>query len=354
MPASAKIAAARPGNQIIVTDDNGRHRQLVGRGDYGEIAPDGSAVAIGALFSLAPLQLVQLAGLKAARRLPLPCDLGVEWAANSKQILCVSVEPVAQHRIDAVSGAELPLPAGAEECRFAPDSASIACLTASGEFHLVDAVTGVGRVIESGTTVHELAFSPDSKQIAYTVGKRDNFGRGGRLTVRTLATGAVRRLAGIDVTSLLFGPKAIAFTIPTRYPASGTRTDLVFNVAVVNRTATGLRRLTHLRRPRVERNGLVPVAWSANGRRLVAVYLGASLNEAYAIDAVHGGARRIARGRLNLVHFSRDGKVLSGDTASHSGDPDSPSLHNVIRVGWAPGAKPVVLIRHAVRPSFSG
>ena len=161
-------------------------------------------------------------------------------------------------------------------------------------------------------------------------------------------------MAGVDAIAPVFGPKAITFTIPTRFPASTTRTNLAFNVAVVNRSAARLRRLTHLRRPRLERTGLMPRFWSANGRRLVAVYVGTALNEAYAIDVVHGGARRIAHGGLNPLHFSHDGRVLAGDTASHTGDPSSPSVQNVIRVGWAPGARPVVLIRHAIRPSFSG
>jgi hypothetical protein len=85
----------------------------------------------------------------------------------------------------------------------------------------------------------------------------------------------------------------------------------------------------------------------------VAVFGGDDLQEAYAVDVVRGGARRIAHGALRATLFSKDGRFIYGDTASHTGEEPIPSRNNVIRVAWTAGARPHILVRHADLPQFS-
>jgi len=115
----------------------------------------------------------------------------------------------------------------------------------------------------------------------------------------------------------------------------------------------GFRLLTHVKRQRVPRIGLLPLFFSRDGRRLVALFGGDDLGEAYAVDVVHGGARRVAHGGLRPTMFSDDGRFIYGDTASHTGQLPIASRNNVIRVAWTKGARPHVLVRHAALPDFS-
>ena len=137
------------------------------------------------------------------------------------------------------------------------------------------------------------------------------------------------------------------------FPDSPTLSNQLTNIGVARENGTGFRLLTHLKRQRIPRGGIFPLFLSGNGRRLVAAVAGDDLQEAYAVDVVHGGARRIAHGALRALLFSKDGRFIYGDTASHTGELPIPSRNNVIRVAWTKGARAHVLVRHAALPGFS-
>ncbi len=95
-----------------------------------------------------------------------------------------------------------------------------------------------------------------------------------------------------------------------------------------------------------------PLAWSADGRRLLTSAKGLDgywLNT-YGVDAVRGGARLIARGVMPTA-FSRDGRHIIGQ----KGDVSTTGFRygTIVRVPWS-GGKPRVLLRRALDASYSG
>jgi len=137
------------------------------------------------------------------------------------------------------------------------------------------------------------------------------------------------------VGQFVWGPNEIAFS---RLSGNSYR---FANIAAIRPDGTGLRRLTHVA-PR-KTSGFSPVAWSDDGRRLLASYYREGIPVTYAVDAVHGGARVIAR-RVAPAALSHDGRAVIGETGNPfccSNDPI-----NVVRVPWA-GGKPHILIRKA-------
>jgi hypothetical protein len=126
----------------------------------------------------------------------------------------------------------------------------------------------------------------------------------------------------------------------------------VFNVAVIQPDGSGFRQLTHLR-PIIYRFALFPVAWSADGTRLLGGIDGLdawTARESYAIDPIHGGFRLIAHSVMPTA-LSRDGRYVVGQT----GDPECCGFKysNIVRVPWSDGTKHV-LLRHAMVASFNG
>ena len=115
---------------------------------------------------------------------------------------------------------------------------------------------------------------------------------------------------------------------------------------------SGYRQVTNFR-PTAELYGPTPVAWSADGKRLLAGMAGLDAwvaRESYAVDPVRGSVRLIAHS-VSPSAFSRDGRYVVGQT----GDAETTGLagSNVVRVPWGGGQKRI-LLRQAVGPSFNG
>jgi hypothetical protein len=168
---------------------------------------------------------------------------------------------------------------------------------------------------------------------------------GGDLKVLDLATRAVTTLRTHAIRPL-WGPSAIAFATRTR---RGGRFGS--DVATIQPDGTGFRRLTRVRRTRIF-FGLDPLAWSADGRRILTSVQGADgywLNT-YGVDAVRGGARLMARGVMPTA-FSRDGRSIIGQ----NGDTSTTGFRHgqIVRVPWN-GGKRRILLRHAMFASYSG
>jgi Tol biopolymer transport system component len=309
-PASAAVTAAAGlhadnyNGHIVIARDDGSHKRVLGAGDYSAISPDGKLVAVIDAVPYYPpstppvFKLYRAAG--GAPLLTMPADgLGaLTWSPDSRTLVTTDATAGRLLSIDAATGARTPLATGSF------DGAS---------------------------------FSPDSKRLAYA--------QGGALKIMDLATHATRTLrrhAGRPV----WGQRAIAFGVSSRRHG---RT--LWNIATVRPNGTHLKRLTHIH-PTLLYFGLVPIAWSANGRRLATNVIGSEgywLN-AYGVDALHGGARLIA-GHVIETGFSRDGRYIIGQT----GDAECCGFQytNVVRIAWRTG-KRKVLVRHAMNASYNG
>jgi hypothetical protein len=123
-------------------------------------------------------------------------------------------------------------------------------------------------------------------------------------------------------------------------------------VARINPDGSGFRALTHLR-PSTYRRGIFPVAWSADGTRLLAGIYGENAwtgREAYGVDAVRGGFHLVAHA-LTPAGFSRDGRFVVGPTLD--AETGGFKYSTIGRAPWT-GGRVKTLVRHSMQSSFNG
>jgi Tol biopolymer transport system component len=309
-PASAALTAtagrhADGGNgHIVIARDDGSHMRVLGAGDSSQISPDGKLVA------------------------------AIDYPTYT-------TPGTAVFKVFRAAGGPLALTMPAENLAvlaWSPDSRTLAATdTAAGRLLTIDVATGAQTAIASGS-FDGASFSPDSKRLAYAT-------QGGTLAVTDLATHARTTLRRHAVAPA-WGPRLIAFGATSR---RGSQT--IWNVATIRPDGTHLRRLTRIH-PTRQYFGLVPRAWSANGRRLATATRGADgyWLTTYVVDAARGGARLLIRGLTNTT-ISRNGRWIIGQT----GDAECCGFQytDVVRVPWR-GGKPRILVRHAMAASSNG
>jgi hypothetical protein len=111
-----------------------------------------------------------------------------------------------------------------------------------------------------------------------------------------------------------------------------------------------VRKLTHVRVGSLVQ-GLVPLAFSADGARLLAEFEGEDTSEAYAVDVATGRARgvRVGRQEVQAGGISSDGSTLLLDTDSFE---QAPSRGRIVTQPWA-GGSPTVLVAHGGQASWN-
>jgi Tol biopolymer transport system component len=301
---------------------DGSGRRVLASGHASSLAPDGSQVAV-LDYDQGPVQptnfrikLVASSGGRPSHVLNVDCGAawsrGVAWSPDSRQLACVDSDRTA----DGV-----------------------------GRLLLIDAATAASTTLTQGFIDGDVSFSPDGTQLAYVQRTGPN-SIGGNLKRIDIATRAIATVRNGTFVAPLWGPTAIAVsTVSSRRPNAG----LGLNVAVVQPGGGGFRQLTHVRRHFLLA-GLVPVAWSADGTRLLGGLGGQDAWLAYAIDPIRGGSRRIGKWFAPSA-LSRDGRYVIGDTTA--GQDFGPRGANVVRVPWG-GGKARVLLHNAMAPSFNG
>jgi hypothetical protein len=235
---------------------------------------------------------------------------------------------------------------------WSPDSTKLACVSYRGKpgsLIVIDAVTAATTTLAMGIFDSQVSFSPDSTQLVYVQSTVRHYNTNGKLKVIDLATRAITTIRARGAASPAWGPTAIAFSTVT---SRGAR-RFTFNAALIQPDGSGFRQLTRFHST-TELYGLLPRAWSADGKRLLGGLAGLdawTYRESYAIDPVHGGSRLVAHA-LSPAAFSGDGQYVIGQT----GDAETTGLagSNVVRVPWARGGRKRILLRHAVEPSFNG
>ena len=314
-PASTHLTATTATGKIVIARGDGSGRRVLGDGWESFVSPDGARVAVTDFdqTSVGPtnhtLKLFASAGGAPAHVLAMEC-LSVHWSPDSTKLACVD-------RQIATGG--------------------------PGRLLVIDAASGAETALATGYFDSRVSFSPDSTRLAYVQNTGAVSPKGGALKAVDLATHATATLRQ-GAAAPVWGPRAIAFSTVKPGGPYGIR----LNVAVVKPNGTGFRRLTRFR-PRFLQSGLSPVAWSANGRRLLAALGGQDTWQAYAVNPKRGGARAI-RAFVTPAALSRDGRfVIGGDNT------ESPEAgrSNVVRVPWA-GGKARVLLHRAASPGFNG
>jgi hypothetical protein len=242
------------------------------------------------------------------------------------------------------------------------------------------------RVVARSDFLRELEFSPDSKSLAYVQSKRllvyD-------IKARTAAKAASGNLNGfsfsLDSKSIVFGTSGPddSFDAPSdlyrinldggsRVRVTRDRKSLnplwgeagiihdrqrqrvadapSYNLFEVQPDGGSLRRITALRIPNLV-SGLVPLELSANGKRLLAEFVGQDTSVGFAVNPESGKVRALSRDSENgfvAADLTADGRTVLG----HTGGPDPGRAGNVVTMPYR-GGKAKVLVRHASFPDWS-
>jgi|tagenome__1003787_1003787.scaffolds.fasta_scaffold20873668_2 hypothetical protein len=377
---------------------------MVGHGDEGHFVT-ATYLTIGDSFFAKPgqtrLRLVTLHGTRAVRTRTLPCTVGgapidahrlvclealpkssfrdvivteatghavampkncqpVAFIANARRLVC--------SKLVRANGLELPsstletvstttgrvlhvLARGVLSAVASPDRKQVAILTTKRKLKLLTIATRRSRAIATRDPVWGMAWSPDRRRLAITT-TANRFGFHRRITIRTLATGAQKRLPVVGVNSVEWmNSGRLLFTFSPTFST--------FNVDSVRANGTGIVQLTHLASLPPDQFGFIALGavWTPDFKHLAIETdafddaTNADIRVGYAVNPTGGGFHVLAEGRLRVTTIGPDGLVYGSTDTAFRQDED-PTPVDVIRVGFAPGAKPQVLMRHAIKPAF--
>ncbi len=245
--------------------------------------------------------------------------------------------------------------ATAQPLAWSPDSRYLAVAlqstSPSGEagsgLAVIDTDTGVVATIASGA-VHGASFAPDgSDRIVYALARSLALAAPVNLYIAQPDGSGTRALTS-DGRSLypLWGPRYIAYDRERRRSEAPE-----YQIWLIAPSGGGTRRLTHVGvDPLVW--GLVPLAFSGSGGRLLAEFGGQDTSEAWTVLVASGRARRIlVRGQpVMAAGISRDGRTLLIDEGA-LGDP--PSDGRIASIPFSGGAAKL-LIGHGSQASWNG
>ena len=282
---TGRLTATVAGQAIAIARGDGSGRRILARGGRSYVSPDGARVAVmdydqGATgASNWRLGLYSAAGGAPTRVLKVHC-VGLYWSPDSMRIACVETD-------------------------FSDKP---------GRLLLINAARGSLSTLGKGHYDTHVSFSPDSRSLAF-VQRTKAFAPSGMLKLIDLATRAISTVRG-GAAHPAWGSSAIAFS--TAKPRA--RDYPTYNVAVVEPDGSGFRQLTNMR-PAFGLSGLVPVAWSADGKRLLGGQGGQDTWHRLRHRPARGGFRRDlvwpdARPRSHRTAASLSGTRPAGRTSA--------------------------------------
>lgn len=192
-----------------------------------------------------------------------------------------------------------------------------------------------------------MGFSPDGRDLLYTVSS--NGGLNGEIyTVKVSGGSPVALMFGSNA---VWGSRWIVFARWRKPPRADDEAKV--DLYLIKPSRAGLHRLTRTDAP-VLLSGLVPTAWSRNGKRLLAEFTGEDVSYAEAVDPATGKVRLVGTFAQGLVGYglSRDGTTVLA-TATPGGWIPGPNPHtDVVAVPYS-GGKLRVLALHAHDPDWN-
>jgi hypothetical protein len=123
-----------------------------------------------------------------------------------------------------------------------------------------------------------------------------------------------------------------------------------YNLFEIQPDGGSLRRITALRIPQLV-SGLIPLELSANGKRLIAEFVGQDTRVGFAVNPESGSVRALSRDFENgfvAANLSADGRTVLG----HTGGPNPGRASNVVAMPYR-GGRAKVLVRRAAFPDWS-
>jgi hypothetical protein len=225
---------------------------------------------------------------------------------------------------------------------FSPDSTMVAAERGHElgrrKLVVIDLASGKQTVVASGF-FNGFSFSPDSGALVFSKSGRA-FSESGDLFRVTLAGGKTVALTH-DHRSIspLWSPRGPIVFDRVRNLKSplGPKAQLYS----MNPVGARPKQLTHTKVPPLI-FGLAPVAFSANGRRLLAEYTGQDTGYAVTVNPRNGAERKVVPGDMEMGFFgtaiSKDGKLVLGVTGVEAG----PAQHIAV-VPYGGGRKKVIV-----------
>jgi hypothetical protein len=304
--------------RVYVAEDNGKGARQVGIGTNSHVSPDGEWVAYERESSsgTSELRLYQVSSHKSERLLN-PWDESNVFA-------------------------------------WSPDSTKLAAVTGGvrGKRTLL--------VINAKSTTREkvvkgyfngVSFSPESDEIVYGVSQTENMLKSdifryelGGMAPKALTTGKKSAYP-------LWGPKdQIAFAGQVR--AGGKSESPASQLFTMDSEGQRISQLSHTKISPLAQ-GLIPVAWSSNGARLLTEFAGEDQSYAVAVSTITGAEKKLTKNPetgLQGAALSPDGSTVLGTTGLGFGGNPNPK---VVTVPWG-GGKEKVLVPGGYLPSWGG
>jgi hypothetical protein len=235
-----------------------------------------------------------------------------------------------------------------DSLRFSPDSSKLGAIAAGKRVRVYDIEDDSLHVAAEGE-IRGYSFSPDSGGIVVGKAEGEKFQAPSDLYIGPALGG--KKLAQITdfgrAMNPVWGPKEIVFDRFRRRKGDAP----AFNLwALDPADDAALRRLTKLTIPPLV-SGLVPLEFSANARRLLAVFTGQNTEVGVTVSTRTGKTRALSRDfETGIVGFdlSADGTEI----LAHTGGWDPQAAHDVISVPYR-GGEPKVLVEDAAYPDWN-
>jgi Tol biopolymer transport system component len=237
---------------------------------------------------------------------------------------------------------------------WSPDSTKLAAitggLTGPKTLLVIDAKSMQREKVATGY-FNGVSFSPESDKLVYGVSQTEN----------TLKSDIFRYALGGTA------PQALTHNKASAYPLWGPKVQIVFarllggkqrkyvpanQLFLMNEEGQQISQLTHTKvNPLAQ--GLIPVAWSENGARLLSEFSGQDQSYAVAVSAVTGNEKKLTQdpeAGFQGAAISADGTTVLGTVGLGFGGNPQPK---VVTVPWGGGAEKV-LVPGGYEPSWGG
>ncbi len=312
-------------SKVWIAAANGSDAKLLGLGQQPLLSPNGQSVAV-ALFGTGAgpeehgpsIGIYPTSGAAIANYLSLETATAttLAWSPDSRY-LAVALQSNAVRNIAAGSGLDV-----------------------------IDTQTGTLTTIAHGE-IYGASFARDgSDRMVFALSHSESFVNGVNLYMSE-ASGAGLHPITSDGHSLfpVWGSKYIAYDRERSRHLSPE-----YQIWLATPAGVRVRKLTHIAVGSLVQ-GLVPLAFSASGSRLLAEFEGEDTSNAYAVNAVTGRARAVMVGRQTVqgAGISSDGSTLLVDAGSFE---QAPSNGQIVTVPFGGGPAKVV-VTHGSQGSWN-
>jgi Tol biopolymer transport system component len=238
---------------------------------------------------------------------------------------------------------------------WSPDSSMVAALTGglNGPQTLLVINLETGRRTKIGTGYFNgVSFSPESEEIVYGVSRTFSYPLKSNLFREKVdGTGKVALSHDKNSAYPLWGPTGqivFARQLGAKTRKYGPKNELF----VMNEEGERISRLTNTKvNPLAQ--GLSPIQWSENGRRLLTEFGGQDQSYAVAVNTVTGAEKALTKNvesGFQGAALSPDGKTVLGTTGLDFGGNPHPK---VVTMPWS-GGRQKVLVAGGYQPSWGG